>query len=121
MRVAILVAALLAASGAHAGPLDETRYCGEPRRDARGEIIRSAAVRAAFQRIHPCPSTRLTSGFCPRWQKDHVISMGAKHPVLGGGCDSVANMQWLPMEIKTCSGLFCKDRWELWVYSLTGG
>ena len=120
MRFALLLVAVLSAP-TYAGPLDETRYCGEPLRDARGEIIRSAAVRAAFQRIHPCPSTRLTSGFCPRWQKDHIIAMGAKHPVLGGGCDSVANMQWLPVEIKTCSGLFCKDRWELWVYSLTGG
>lgn len=121
MKAAVLIVALLAASNAYSGALDETRYCREPPRDSAGVIVRSAAVRAAFQRLHPCPSTRLPTGRCPGWQKDHIIPMGAKHPVLGGGCDSVANMQWLPVEIKTCSGLFCKDRWELLVYSLTGG
>lgn len=100
--------------------LVETRYCGQPKRDAKGEIIRSTAVRDAFQRIHPCPSSKLTTGVCPGWRKDHVVSLGAKHPVLGGGCDNVANMQWLPIEIKTCSQWYCKDRWELWVYSLLG-
>jgi len=101
-----------------AGPMDETRYCGEPRRDSSGGIYRSSAVKTAFQKIHPCPSTKKTTGACPGWQKDHVISMGAKHPTLGGGCDAVSNMQWLPIEIKTCPGLFCKDRWELSVYSM---
>lgn len=105
------------------GALTETRYCGEPKRDADGRIKRSSAVAAAFQRIHPCPSTHLTFGPCPGWKKDHVVSLGARHPTLGGGCDSVSNMQWLPDEIKLCSQFnpFNKDCWELWVYSLTKG
>jgi len=97
---------------ASAGPLDETRYCGAPKRDANGVIVRSSAVTAAFQRLHPCPSTNLKTGACPRWQKDHVL------PLVNGGCDAVANMQWLPVEIKTCAGVFCKDRWERAVYAL---
>jgi len=119
MRRLMLMLLLLPVLAA-AGPLDETRYCGEPKRDSNGVIIRSPAVRAAFQKIHPCPATKRTTGACPGWQKDHVISMGAKHPTLGGGCDSVSNMQWLPEQIKTCPGVFCKDRFELSVYSMTG-
>jgi len=118
LRTALL---MLVCLPVFAGPLDETRYCGEPKRDANGQIVRSAAVRAAFQRLHPCPSTGLSTGPCPGWQKDHIVSLGAKHPTLGGGCDSVSNMQWLPVGIKTCAastGVPCKDRWELWVYSL---
>jgi hypothetical protein len=93
-----------------AGPLDETRYCGEPRRDASGAIYRSSAVRTSFQKAHPCPATGLTNGPCDGWQKDHVI------PLASCGCDSVANMQWLPVGIKTCTSVDCKDRWERVVY-----
>lgn len=118
--VLLFVVVKYAVGGVLDNPRIETRYCGAPLRDASGVIIRSDSVRAAFQRIHPCPSTKLPAGACPGWQKDHVISMGAKHPTLGGGCDSVANMQWLPVEIKTCKTWYCKDRWELWVYSLMG-
>lgn len=121
LLVLILAFALNIVTSARAsGHLVETRYCGQPKRDASGEIIRSTAVRDAFQRIHLCPSTKMATGSCPGWRKDHIVSLGAKHPVLGGGCDSVANMQWLPVEIKTCSQWYCKDRWELWVYSLSG-
>ncbi len=89
LRILLVLAVAVFFSGisppVSAGPLDETRYCGEPKRDA------------------------------------HVVSLGAKHPTLGGGCDTVSNMQWLPVQIKTCAGLYCKDRWELWVYSIIGG
>jgi hypothetical protein len=105
---------------AHAGVLDETRYCGTPARDAGGKIIRHSEVVAAFRKVHPCPSTHKTTGACPGWAVDHVVSLGAKHPILGGGCDAVSNMQWLPLEIKSCAGVICKDRWELSVYSLQG-
>lgn len=101
---------LLAATTAVAGPLDETRYCGLPRRDASGAIVRSSAVVAAFRRIHPCPSTGLRSGPCPGWSVDHVI------PLASCGCDVVANAQWLPNELKSAAGTLAKDRWERRVY-----
>ena len=89
-----------------AGPLEETRVCGEPRRNAKGEIIRRSDVLTAFQKAHPCPVTGSTSGACPGWAKDHVI------PLADGGCDSVHNLQWLPEAIKSCSAQTCKDRFE---------
>ena len=90
--------------------LEETRYCGEPKRNTAGTIIRSAAVRAAFQRIHPCPVNAAPQGACPGWQVDHVI------PLACGGCDAVANMQWLPVALKITSGVG-KDRWERLIYA----
>ena len=89
----------------------DTRYCGPPKRDQAGQIIRNQSVTREFQKIHPCPSTHLTAGACPGWQKDHVW------PLVSCGCDSVSNMQWLPVEIKTCSSTICKDRWEQKVYT----
>lgn len=89
-----------------ATPLDETRYCGPPKRDAKGQIIRRADVLAAFQRIHPCPSTGLTKGACPGWAKNHDRSLAC------GGCDAVSNMSWMPNDIKACAGPHCVDRYE---------
>jgi hypothetical protein len=88
--------------------IDELRYCGEPKRDASGDIYRSSRVRSAFQRIHPCPSTGLRIGPCAGWQVDHVIPLGC------GGCDAVSNMQWLPESIKTAKG--GKDGFERKIY-----
>ena len=99
----------------YAGTLDETRYCGEPKRDASGDIYTRSRVRTEFRKLYPCPSTGLTTGACPRWQVDHV------RPLASCGCDAVSNMQWLPVEIKTCSGEFCKDRWERTVYTCSQG
>lgn len=96
----------LAAFEAFAGPLDETRYCGPPARNADGSIRRRADVLAAFQRIHPCPSTGLTTGPCPGWAKNHDRSLAC------GGCDSVSNLSWLPLDIKACVGPHCVDRFE---------
>ena len=90
--------------------LRETRYVGAPVRNADGTIHRSRAVLVAFQKIHPCPSTGKTSGACPNWALDHVISLDC------GGRDSVSNLQWLPLNLKTCAGI-CKDRWERKVYA----
>lgn len=81
---------------------EETRYCYGDKH--------SADVVAAFRRIHPCPTTGLSTGSCPNWAVDHVI------PLVVGGCDSVSNLQWLPNEIKSCAGTVCKDRWERKVY-----
>lgn len=86
--------------------LEETRYCGAPKRTATGEIASSAAVVKAFREIHPCPSTGLTTGSCTGWSINHVI------PLACGGCDSVSNMQWLPNDIKTGTNPHAVDRFE---------
>lgn len=96
-------------SAVFAGPLDETRYCGEPRRDASGDLYRSSAVRTAFLRAHPCPVTGSSTGPCDGWQVDHVI------PLACGGCDAVSNLQWLPVGIKTAA-FIGKDRFERRIY-----
>lgn len=96
---------------APAGPLDEPRYCGEPARTASGTILRRADVLRAFKQFYPCPVTGKASGACPGWNIDHVI------PLAVGGCDSVGNLQWLPIELKRCAGDKCKDRWERTVYA----
>lgn len=82
--------------------LIETRYCGEPKRNAAGNIRRNSAVIRQFERLYPLPSGYARSD----WQVDHVI------PLSKGGCDSVSNAQWLPESIKTCVDDNCKDRWE---------
>jgi hypothetical protein len=88
----------------------DPRYCGPPTREPDGDIKRSLSVRASFVKLYPCPATSQVTGSCPGWQVDHVI------PLKVGGCDAVVNMQWLPIEIKTCKLKTCKDRWELEVY-----
>ena len=99
----------MACAPALAAPaLEETRYCGEPKRDANGRIVRRADVRAAFKRLHPCPATARAVGACPGWQIDHVI------PLACGGCDSVGNAQWLPDRLKTATG--GKDGFERRIY-----
>lgn len=106
MRCAILFLALAACAHAGPGAFDEPRYCGEPKRNARGEIVRRADVLRAFRAIHPCPATGAARGPCPGWSIDHVI------PLACGGCDKVLNLQWMKNEIKSCAGASCKDRWE---------
>jgi hypothetical protein len=112
-RIAALLALVLSqctAAPATAGPLDETRYCTATlSRDADGSISRRADVLRAFRGVHPCPSTGETRGRCGGWAMDHVI------PLSAGGCDAVANLQWLPNSLKSCA-VTCKDRWEIRVY-----
>ena len=91
--------------------LQEQRYCGPPVRTADGSIRRRSDVLTAFNKVHPCPATGLSSGACPGWHRDHII------PLSACGCDAVSNLQWLPVEIKTCKGDYCKDRWERKVYT----
>ena len=93
-----------------AGHLTETRYCMPIVRDASGVIVRSTAVTREFQKIHPCPSTGLTYGPCPGWQRQHDI------PLACGGCDRVSNMTWAPIEIKTCREWYCLDQFERRIY-----
>ena len=92
-------------------PLVEMRYCGAPARLADGSIKRRADVLTAFRKAHPCPVTGQPIGTCPGWSIDHVI------PLASCGCDAVSNLQWLPNKIKSCAGVYCKDRWERKVYT----
>jgi hypothetical protein len=80
---------------------EELRYCGAPKRDADGDIIRNSNVTRRFQLLHPCPRTGALTGACPGWAIDHVI------PLACGGCDAVSNMQWLDTTTKAR-----KDRYE---------
>lgn len=105
----LVAAVLLSTAPAEAA---DPRYCGPPERYESGRIKRSAAVLLEFKRLYPCDSTGLKAGPCPGWQIDHVI------PLVCGGCDTVDNLQWLPLSIKTCAGEVCKDRWERRIYCL---
>lgn len=79
------------------------RFCGPPPRDAQGRIIRDPAVAREFERLYPRPKDGR------RWFKDHPLPMAC------GGCDSVANMQWLPEELWRE-----KSKWERKVYGGKG-
>lgn len=91
-------------------PLLEYRQCGAPVRLVDGSIRRRSDVIYAYRKLHPCPLTGLITGACAGWQINHVI------PLAKGGCDSVSNMMWLPVQIKTCSTAWCVDRWERTYY-----
>lgn len=111
MKAALLLLALclpayaaLPAPGELGAPNDK-RYCGEPKRNVDGSIKRNPAVIRDFKKVFPCPTT-LLPGACPQLQVNHTI------PLASGGCDSVANMTWLPVQVKTCAQPWCIDRWE---------
>jgi len=80
---------------AFATDFEDTRYLTIPIRDTDGKLVRSAAVISAFKKIHPCPSTGLTSGACPNWSLNHIISLAC------GGIDEVSNLMWIRVEYKT--------------------
>lgn len=105
MPALALVSSGLAIINLNEGVYRETRYCGAPARNLRGEIIRRSDVLTAFKRHHPCPATGSTTGACEGWQIDHVI------PLACGGCDAVHNLQWLNADAK---GI--KDRYERRIY-----
>ena len=76
-------------------PLVETRYCGAPKRDANGTIIRRADVIYAYRKAHPCPSTgKLGMGTCSGWALNHNM------PLACGGCDAVSNLSWMRLDAK---------------------
>lgn len=112
--VALVIAACLASlpsASASADEYQETRCCVEEiKRDSEGNILRSWKAKYEFRKRWPCPTGASLYDLCDGWQIDHVI------PLSVGGYDSVSNMQWLPVEIKTCAGDFCKDRWERKIY-----
>ena len=91
----------------------DPRYChaiNDIPRTSTGTIKRDRYLLTVFKLKHPCPATGLSTGKCSGWQIDHVI------PLACGGCDEMFNLQWLPDQIKTCAGDFCKDRWERTLY-----
>ena len=53
---------------------------------------RSGAVRRAFIRMHPCPSTGLSKLPCHGFILDHII------PLCANGPDSTSNLQWQSIE-----------------------
>lgn len=112
MLLAVLLALCFGQAPAQDLPTD-IRFCGVPERTATGKIKRSTAAKAAFARMHPCPATGQVTGSCPGWAIDHQV------PLACGGCDAPHNMQWLPLELKSCKGRHCKDRWERRVYETT--
>ena len=97
LMLLLLLVMLVAGTAATAqtGPLVETRYCGAPKRDASGDIIRRADVIAAYRKLHPCPSTgKLGKGACPDWALNHNVSLAC------GGCDSVSNLSFMRNDVK---------------------
>ena len=103
-----ILLSFLLVSSAYAAPdiYSETRYFGQPIRNADGSIKRDPKVIREFKKIHPCPSTLLTAGACAGWAIDHVI------PLACGGFDAVWNLQWLPDSIKSSNDPHAKDRYE---------
>ena len=89
----------------------DIRCCvDEIARNPDGSIKRSSKVIRDFKSIYPCPATGLKYGPCPGWQVDHV------GPLACGFFDVIHNLQWLPVEIKTCGDDHCKDRFERKIY-----
>lgn len=106
-KIVSIVIALLLFSNAVA---DDPRCCVEHERWKDGSIKRGVKVLREFERLYPCPTGASIEESCENWAIDHVI------PLSCGGKDEVQNLQWLPVEIKTCAGTKCKDRFERRVY-----
>lgn len=114
MKTIALLLYLLIAHHAYAETYTDPKYCGFVPRDANGDIKRSSTELKHFQMVHPCPSTGLSYGTCPGWSIDHIW------PLACGGCDAIVNMQWLPLEGKSCSEDYCKDRYERYIQYVQG-
>lgn len=93
----LAIASLVWYGLAHAA--DDPRFCGPPARGDDGTILRSSTVLREFGLLYPKPQDGRA------WYRDHVI------PLACGGCDSVANLQWLP-EAQWRE----KSKWERKVY-----
>jgi hypothetical protein len=80
----------------------DLRFCGEPKRDSRGDISRSSTVIAEFKKLFPLPAQYNRNDF----QINHAI------PLVCGGCDSIENLIWMHKKAKTCNEDYCQDRHE---------
>jgi len=80
----------------------DSRYCGEPKRDGNGRIIRSQAVINEFKKLYPLPPQLDYK----KYQINHSV------PLVCGGCDIVENMTWMHIDAKTCAEDYCQDRHE---------
>ena len=87
----------------------DPRYCGIE--NIQRDQPRNKIEYWKFRSWWACPSTLTFKGACAGWSVDHQI------PIAVGGCDAAHNMQWLKVEIKSCAGNNCKDRWERKVYA----
>ena len=93
--LAAILLVICSAAFAQTSPLVESRYCGAPKRDASGRIVRRADVIYAYRKAHPCPSTgALGVGACPSWALNHTV------PLACGGCDSVSNLSFMRTDAK---------------------
>ena len=110
MRVIILLALLVMTSACSTFASVPPEDLIDDRYGATKVESRSSTVLRHFRKIHPCPSTNLTTGPCPGWNIDHVI------PLACYGRDVVSNLQWLPVSIKRTSDPDNKDRWERKIY-----
>lgn len=95
-------------------PFTDIRMGSTVERAANGTTKRSRAVTIGFRKLYACPSTGKRTGACPGWAIDHVI------PLICGGRDIVANMQWLPDQIKSAPGAWNKDHFERRIYGGKG-
>src|SRR5439155_14862422 len=65
-----------------------TPRAGGVTRDTHGRIKRSDVAKRDFERHNPCPSTGKTSGACPGYVVDHVVSLKR------GGAVAPVNLVW---------------------------
>ncbi|MCX7172599.1 MAG: HNH endonuclease signature motif containing protein [Proteobacteria bacterium] len=63
-------------------------FCSMALAPAEAKQPRSAAAKAEFQRLNPCPENGARRGPCPGWVIDHV------KPLCAGGLDAPSNMAW---------------------------
>lgn len=82
--------------------LADSRFCGEPKRDANGKIVRSSAVINEFKKLYPLPLELNPK----KYQINHAV------PLVCGGCDIIENMIWMHVDAKTCAEDYCQDRHE---------
>ena len=72
----------------------DCRYQGTPIRNTDGSIHRDWKVISEYRKLHPCPSTGLTTGACPNWALNHNC------PIACGCRDTVWNLTWMRNDVK---------------------
>lgn len=90
----LCMAASMACAQTTLDPYQDYRYCGPPKRNSVGTIVRDSKVTYYYRKIHRCPSTGSYTGACPNYAMNHVV------PLACGGCDAVYNLTWMRNDIK---------------------